>query len=220
MPTQKQIQANRRNAQKSTGPKTPDGKRIASQNSITHGLTANRSVIENENLDEFKTFYTTMHETLAPVGPVETMLTERIVSLSWRLKRAEWTESGVINVLANDRNVVHRVENPGNQLESLAARSISQSIRDALYQNNPGQFNSGVKRLENLINPPQRDSGPQTVLGCVAIEDFRDANILERLLRYQGQIERSLYRAIFELEKTQHIRHRKNAITAKIDSDS
>lgn len=147
------------------------------------------------------------------------MLTEQIISLSWRLKRAEWTESGVINVLANDRNVVHRVENPGNQLESLAARPISQSIRDALYQNNPGQFHSGVKRLKNLINPPIRDSGLQTVLGCVAIEDFRDSNILERLLRYQGQIERSLYRAIFELEKAQHIRHRKNAIIAEMETD-
>ncbi len=160
-----------------------------------------------------------MHETLAPVGPVETMLTERIISLSWRLKRAEWTESGVINVLASDRNVVHRIENPGNQFDSLAIRSINESIQDALYQNNPGRFYSGVKRLEKLIDPPKKEVAPQTVLGCVAIEDFKQSNILERLLRYQGQIERSLYRAIFELEKTQHIRRRKNAINAEIHTN-
>ena len=161
-----------------------------------------------------------MHETLAPVGPVETMLTERIISLSWRLKRAEWTESGVINVLAGDRNLVHRIENPGDQFDSLTVRSINESIQDALYQNNPGQFYSGIKRLEKLIAQPKTVHAPQTILGCVAIEDFRNNNILERLLKYQGQIERSLYRAIFELEKTQHIRRRKDIINTETEPNA
>jgi len=43
--TTKQIEANRRNAERSTGPTTPEGKARSSQNAVKHGLTARRSVI-------------------------------------------------------------------------------------------------------------------------------------------------------------------------------
>ncbi|MFC1737810.1 hypothetical protein ACFL1G_02025 [Planctomycetota bacterium] len=49
MSTEAQILANRRNAQKSTGPRTPRGKAIVSQNAITHGLSARQAVISSES---------------------------------------------------------------------------------------------------------------------------------------------------------------------------
>ena len=56
MATLKQIAANRRNAQKSTGPKTPEGQKTVSRNAITHGLTAARAVVLPEEQQEFERF--------------------------------------------------------------------------------------------------------------------------------------------------------------------
>ena len=53
MTTQAKIQANRQNAQKSTGPKTPEGKAAVAQNAIKHGLTARRDVVITESQQDF-----------------------------------------------------------------------------------------------------------------------------------------------------------------------
>jgi hypothetical protein len=53
MATLKQIEANRRNALKSTGPKTPEGKAAVSMNALKHGLRARTIVLPNENIEEF-----------------------------------------------------------------------------------------------------------------------------------------------------------------------
>ena len=89
MATAAQVQANRSNAQKSTGPRTPEGKAVVSQNAIKHGLLAREVVIQGEDAGEFECYRDQMLEELAPVERVETVLAERVVSLSWRLQRAE-----------------------------------------------------------------------------------------------------------------------------------
>lgn len=50
------VDANRKNAQKSTGPRTPAGKSIASMNAVKHGLSARMPVVPAEDTDEFHTF--------------------------------------------------------------------------------------------------------------------------------------------------------------------
>ena len=99
MTTQAQIEANRRNAQKSTGPKSKSGKEVVSQNAVKHGLCANKNVIRTESQDEYNEFKENMLADLEPVGAMELMLAERIVSLSWRLKRAEHFQNLVVESL-------------------------------------------------------------------------------------------------------------------------
>jgi len=90
-----QIQANRSNAQKSTGPRTAEGKAASSHNAVKHGLLAEQVVIHGEDPAEFDLYREGMLEELAPEGAVETILAERAVSLSWRLRRAERLQSAV-----------------------------------------------------------------------------------------------------------------------------
>jgi len=90
-----QIQANRSNAQKSTGPRTAEGKATASHNAVKHGLLAEQVVIHGEDPAEFDLYREGMLEELAPEGVVETILAERAVSLAWRLRRAERLQSAV-----------------------------------------------------------------------------------------------------------------------------
>ncbi len=88
MATEAQIEANRANAQKSTGPRTPEGKATVSQNAITHGLLARAGVIPGEEEHEFAAHRQGLLQQLRPGAPLEEVLADQIVDLSWRLRRA------------------------------------------------------------------------------------------------------------------------------------
>ena len=105
MSTESQVKANRKNAKKSTGPKTTEGKAKSAQNAIKHGLTACYNVIEIEDREEFDFFRLEMLDDLYPIGPMQYRLAERIVSLSWRLRRAEIMHDKTIDdLLQKDRD--------------------------------------------------------------------------------------------------------------------
>ncbi|MBW2605965.1 MAG: hypothetical protein JRE28_16935 [Deltaproteobacteria bacterium] len=99
MSTKAQINANRQNAQKSTGPRTADGKGAVSQNAVKHGLFAAEAVISGEDPAVYEDFHDKFFADLAPVGMAESVLAERIVSLSWRLRRAERMQNQSIDVM-------------------------------------------------------------------------------------------------------------------------
>lgn len=96
MSTQKQIQANRRNASKSTGPRTPEGKAKVSKNAITHGLTSECVLIPGEDAEELEAFREAMLEGLAPEGAVELWLAGQFIAGCWRLRRAGTLEREVV----------------------------------------------------------------------------------------------------------------------------
>ena len=95
-PTPAQIEANRRNAQHSTGPKTPEGKAASSLNATKYGMLARQLIVRSqyfqESPEEFQSFWTEYHQQLAPVGPLE----DQIVALNWRMRRVRAAESGEI----------------------------------------------------------------------------------------------------------------------------
>ncbi|UCD51873.1 MAG: hypothetical protein JSW27_04400 [Phycisphaerales bacterium] len=99
MASEAQLVANRLNARKSTGPRTDAGKTIVAQNGIRHGFTARQDVIGSESQAQFDRHRERMLKALAPVGPVESELAERIVSLSWRLRRAGRFQNEAIDAL-------------------------------------------------------------------------------------------------------------------------
>jgi hypothetical protein len=102
MATQAQTTANRQNAQKSTGPRTTEGKAAVSQNAVKHGLFTRCDVIYGESQDEFDCHHDRILAELAPAGPIESIFAERIVTLSWRLKRAERIQNKAIDAMTED----------------------------------------------------------------------------------------------------------------------
>ena len=99
MLSEKQLQANRQNALRSTGPRTAAGKAIASQNAIRHGLRAEHTVIPGEDAEQFNTFRQLMLDDLAPAGALEVMLADRIVAGFWKLHRAGRIETQMLDHL-------------------------------------------------------------------------------------------------------------------------
>lgn len=102
MATKAQINANRVNSQKSTGPRTDEGKRSVSQNAVKHGLFAYESVIKCEDPADFELHRAAILSELWPVGVMESMMAERIVSLSWRMLRAERMQNQATDCLIEE----------------------------------------------------------------------------------------------------------------------
>jgi hypothetical protein len=96
--SEKQLNANRGNAKKSTGPRTTTGKNVARHNAVKHGLRASKTVvIEDENQQAFEEFHARFMEHLKPIATLEELLAGRIITLAWRLNRITRIESGLIN---------------------------------------------------------------------------------------------------------------------------
>jgi hypothetical protein len=95
MATQKQIEANRRNAQKSTGPITPEGKAAVRFNSLRHGLRARAVVLPGENAADFHQLCDGFEAEWQPRTPTEEVYVEQMAIAQWKLARLEVAEAGV-----------------------------------------------------------------------------------------------------------------------------
>src|SRR5262245_25167660 len=98
----KQIEANRLNALKSTGPRTAEGKARSRRNAVRHGLTAETVIEGHENPADYKAFEGSITADYDPQTAVERELVLRLVSLLWRLRRAIAIETGLLE-LAGER---------------------------------------------------------------------------------------------------------------------
>jgi hypothetical protein len=98
--TPKQIEANRRNAVKSTGPRTAGGKAVSSMNALKHGIFSREVLVRGLNRKEssrdLAALYQRFWDDWHPVGPTEEMLVDQIVTAHWRLRRALTAESAEI----------------------------------------------------------------------------------------------------------------------------
>lgn len=90
------IEANRRNAQRSTGPKTGEGRKAASGNALRHGLTARKLIVRGEAPGDFAAHYAATRAALAPDDEVEEQLVERIAVSDWRLRRSARAEAELV----------------------------------------------------------------------------------------------------------------------------
>ncbi len=95
MATEKQLEANRRNAQKSTGPRTIEGKSNSSRNNLRHGLTGQISLLPTEDREAHDTFCNELIDSFNPETPMENQLAQSIAEDSWRLNRARAIEDNM-----------------------------------------------------------------------------------------------------------------------------
>jgi hypothetical protein len=96
--SKRRSEANRANAQKSTGPKTQGGKAISSRNAVRHGLCATSFVLDNEDLNEYNRFRDDHIARFGPRDVVEMDLVDRMVHASWNLRRAWTMENETLNL--------------------------------------------------------------------------------------------------------------------------
>jgi len=112
MTSYRQIEANRRNARKSTGPITEEGKKRSRCNAVRHGLSAETVIGALENAEDYQAFEAAIIADYDAQSAVERELVLRLASLLWRLRRATTMETGLFEIQAGHLNGFARVVYP------------------------------------------------------------------------------------------------------------
>ena len=97
-PSTARVEANRRNARRSTGPRTDAGKRRSSMNAVKHGVCSSSPLLPNECPGTYQTFCEEVREDLRPRTAVERVLVEQITATIWRLRRVGDVERAVLRI--------------------------------------------------------------------------------------------------------------------------
>lgn len=94
--TEKKLAANRANAQKSTGPKTPSGRAVTRMNALLHGMYAADVIVPQlgETEADFDVFFNYLMEELNPQGAVQLLFAEQFIYDQWRIRRYRRIETG------------------------------------------------------------------------------------------------------------------------------
>lgn len=96
MTTRKQLEANRANGRKSTGPRTQAGKARSRLNSRKHGLTAEKLIIVGERAEDFDALRAELFEEFAPRSALAAEQVEHIVGLLWRRRRVPFFAAAIL----------------------------------------------------------------------------------------------------------------------------
>jgi hypothetical protein len=192
----KQIEANRRNALKSTGPITPEGKQRSRCNAVRHGLTAETVIEGLENVDDYQEFERAVISDYDAELAVERELVLRLASVLWRLRRATGIETGLFEsvIEGSPKHEQHRLsrENLGG-VEDLAER---RRLIDAANKSAPAERN-------------ELDSDSKTdIAACFLRLADLPTSALDRLSRYEHVLWRQARQIVFTLES---LRRRKPA---------
>jgi hypothetical protein len=190
----RQIEANRHNALKSTGPKTEDGKQRSRRNAFRHGFTAETIIEPLESRDEYRAFEAAILTEYLPQTPVEQELVRRLASLFWRLRRATSIETGLLRMQSEFLQAFRSSRLKKAETREQGAGEVGPESRQEIRSGNGvHEFVTG----DRCASPtsPRRD---------IALSYLRLANLdnelIDRLSRYEGGLWRQTVQTLFALQ--------------------
>jgi hypothetical protein len=204
--TDKQINANRENARRSTGPRTPDGKARVRYNAMRHGLLAEAALLPDEDEATFRKFSGGITKTLSPVGEVESLLVERIINLSWRLRRLSQVETGLF-VYEQAVNAEERYQADAQAMEVHQEEFFREL--SILTTAEPLRILNEEMHQEACVHAAHAEAVRRTPLAELGAAFARDAatdNAFSKLSRYETTLNRDLERTLKQLGELQTAR--------------
>lgn len=193
-------EANRANAQRSTGPRTDEGKARSAMNAVRHGLAARAPLLPGEDAAELQQLADEMEADWRPRGAIERELVGRVVSLTWRLRRIARAEE---TLWAEED--AERVDNH----ERWAKMTAQFGIQDLPWDNDP------------KAAPPPAATGDQFLARQFTSRSSRGnaSSALERLAVYEQRLDRSLHAALRQLQQLRKMREREDEHDRDRDRD-
>jgi hypothetical protein len=186
----KQIEANRRNAQKSKGPITDEGKQQSRCNAVRHGLTAETVIGALEDAEDYKAFEAAIIADYDAQSAVQRELVLRLASLLWRLRRATTIETGLFEIEAEPLNEATR-----SHQVSLDSREVLRALfgpRDSI--NSSGDLQAYDIRTKPSVDPAAELT--RRYLRLANLPNFA----LDRLSRYEATLWRQAGQVLFTLD--------------------
>lgn len=180
----RQIEANRRNAQLSTGPITEDGKRKSRQNAVRHGLTAETIIDALEDAEDYAAFEMAVTSDYDAQSAVERELVLRLASLLWRLRRATAIETGLFKIQAQQL-LLFRERRPHHLARPAGAEDDGQQYQSPYASSHDG-------------NPTSKGESDLT-RSFVQLNDHPSCP-LDRLSRYEATLWRQACQILFSLQ--------------------
>jgi hypothetical protein len=176
MASEKQIEANRRNATQSTGPKTPEGKARAARNAVRHGFMSREAVLPEEDRKDYRDLLADLEAEFQPSGPVQEFLVREMASAQWRLRRLTRIETGYLRTrIARARSWEYnkddrREENDHDEETRLMGIAFDNSAGAdpfgslARYENMLRRsYYKALAALEKMQNEPNLPAAPAAV---------------------------------------------------------
>ena len=186
MATKRQIAANRRNARRSTGPRSVAGKAASSANALRHGLAAARAVVlPDEDGEAYERLRQGVIADLDPAGALQEALAQRIVVLLWRLDRAARLEA---ELFVHGRLAVQRKEVVASAVRESAAAGLAAMLGEADGARREARF-----QAKRAIDADIRAQAPSAQ---VLVERQESAKTFDRLARHEGTLQRALNRTL------------------------
>ncbi len=194
----RQIEANRRNALKSTGPITQAGKQTSRCNAVRHGLTAETVIGALEDAKDYKAFEAAIVADYDVRSAVERELVLRLASLLWRLRRATTMETGLFDIQADNlREFRQRRQTQPKSQEIIYARFGRTNPVDS----DPDRASDGItNEMERPSSGPNSVDPATDLVRCF----LRLANLpsypLDRLSRYEAILWRQAGQILLALD--------------------
>jgi hypothetical protein len=166
MSSYRQIEANRRNALKSTGPNSEAGKEASRRNAVRHGLTAETVIGALEDAEDYRAFEAAITADYDAQSAVERELVLRLASILWRLRRATIMETGLFDIQAD-----HLRERQQSRQLLTSSPEVVHAVFARSRESGPAALQSGEKILEatpeSAMEPqaPALEFGPFNVVG-------------------------------------------------------
>ena len=167
MATLKQIEANRRNAQKSTGPRTPEGKAVSRFNAFKHGLHAESLVIPGEDPAELETLAQEYFEEYQPSTPTQRHYVQRLILCDWLRRRCLRIQAEVLTHLVNrhakgwpeshdeDAAVGQQVVSDSNNGDTMVKLFRQMTANDRCYDRALASLTRALENPETPLPPPE-----------------------------------------------------------------
>jgi hypothetical protein len=203
----RQIEANRRNALRSTGPKTEDGKRRSRQNAVRHGLTSETVIAALEDIEDYQAFEAAVIADYDARTAVERELVLRLASLLWRIRRATAIETDLLQIRTADTH--SKPPTKRNTAIVRLYRVLRTTTRRDAYNFTGPRGDGQRKQVDDQSEPIEASSdNPVTHLRDLTCCFLRLANldngVFERLGRYETALWRQTVQTLLALRTTRY----------------
>jgi hypothetical protein len=195
MTSYRQVETNRRNALRSTGPRTEVGKQASRRNAVRHGLTAETVISALEDAEDYKAFEEAITADYDAQSAVERELVLRLASLLWRLRRATTMETGLFEIQAEHLRGYRQARQP------LPHQGIIATVFGQADLDSHDSCIAAQNRLDKMPTGGIKSGGPTVEFARCFLGLANQPNFaLDRLCRYEGTLWRQVGRILFALD--------------------